>query len=289
MTTLRIGGAAECLAEVDTVARLRSVLRFVDRYDLPLFLLGQGSNVLIPDQGLPGVVVRLVGYFRRSRFAGDRVAAGGAVSLARLARQTAERGLRGLEALSGFPSTVGGAVFMNAGCYGTEIQDVLIRASVLDRRGNRRIVTPANLEAGYRRTVLSETGEIVVRASFQLQEGGPEEALARINELNRRRWRSLPSGVANAGSIFRNPPDDYAGRLIESVGLKGVARGGAAISDRHANVIVNQGGAKAEDVLALMGLARRRVRAEYGIDLVPEVVLAGPLQQRWAESSGGAG
>lgn len=281
LTTLRIGGPAECLVRVSTVAGLRAALAVVSEHGLPFFLLGQGSNVLIPDDGLAGVVVRLEGYFRRSRYAGARVSAGGAVPLARLAKETAKRGLAGLEALSGFPSTVGGAVFMNAGCYGTEIKDLLIRAAVVDRQGDRRLVTPDELEPGYRQTVLSRTGEIVVHASFQLVEGDPTKSLERINELNRRRWQSLPSGAPNAGSIFRNPPEDYAGRLIESVGLKGEVRGGAAISERHANVIVNRGGASADDVLALMLRARDRVAAEHGVELEPEVVLAGSLQQRW--------
>lgn len=289
LTTFRIGGSAECLARVSTVSGLRAVLAVVCEHELPFFLLGQGSNVLIPDEGLPGVVVRLEGYFRRSRYAGDRVSVGGAVSLARLARETAKRGLTGLEALSGFPSTVGGAVFMNAGCYGTEIKDLLIRASVVDRRGRRRLVTTGDLEPEYRKTILSETGEIVLRASFQLAEGDAEESLARIEELNRRRWASLPSGAPNAGSVFRNPAGDYAGRLIEAVGLKGAAQGGAAISERHANVMVNQGGASADDVLALMLRAHDEVAAEFGVDLQPELVLAGSLGERWQQGISGEG
>lgn len=289
LTTLRVGGPAECLARVSTVAGLRAVLAVVSEHELPFFLLGQGSNVLIPDDGLAGVVVRLEGYFRRSRYAGDRVSAGGAVSLARLAKETARRGLTGLEALSGFPSTVGGAVFMNAGCYGTEIKDLLIRAAVVDRRGNRRLVTAEELQPEYRTTVLSATGEIVLRASFQLAEGDAARSLARIDELNRRRWKSLPSGAPNAGSIFRNPPEDYAGRLIEAIGLKGTVAGGAAISDRHANVIVNQDQARADDVLSLMLMARRRVEAEFGVALQPEVVLAGSLRRRWEQRVADAG
>ncbi len=281
LTTLRVGGPAQCFAEVTTVAALRRLLAFATQEQIPFFLLGQGSNVLIPDEGLPGITARLGGYFRRIRFVGDRVAAGGAVSLAQLARKTAQRGLLGLEALSGFPSTVGGAVFMNAGCYGTEITDVLIRAAVVARDGRRRLVRPPELEPQYRRTVLQDTGEIVVRASFQLCEGESERALERIQELNRKRWDSLPSGAPNAGSVFRNPEGDYAGRLIEAVGLKGATRGAAQISERHANVIVNRGGASAGDVMELMELAAERVRKDHGVVLHPEVVLAGKLRERW--------
>jgi len=281
LTTLRIGGAAECYAEVATVAALRALLVIVSKHRVPFFLLGQGSNVLIPDSGLPGVVVRLSGYFRRTRIVGNRVAAGGAVSLARLARETAKRGLLGLEALSGFPSTVGGAVFMNAGCYGTEIKDVLIRATLVDRQGGRRIMAAKDLGAGYRSTVLGQTGEIVARASFQLSQGDAQAAADRIYELNLKRWEALPSGAPNAGSVFRNPAGDYAGRLIEAVGLKGSTCGGAAISERHANVIVNLGQARAVDVLSLMNRARRKVKGRFDLELQPELVLAGALRQAW--------
>jgi UDP-N-acetylmuramate dehydrogenase len=191
------------------------------------------------------------------------------------------------EALSGFPSTVGGAVYMNAGCYGTEIKDLLIRATLVDRQGRLHRIGVEDLGASYRRTRLQGRGDIVTRASFQLDPGPADEALARIQELNRRRWSSLPSGAPNAGSIFRNPPADHAGRLIESVGLKGRRRGGAEISPRHANVIVNIGNASADDVLGLMAEAREAVSAATGVVLEPEIELAGELSRRWAEITGG--
>jgi UDP-N-acetylmuramate dehydrogenase len=289
LTTFRIGGPADLLVEVPTLRGLRSLLAVVRDSGSRLWLLGLGSNVLIPDQGLPGLVIRLTGYFGRVRVRGSRVSAGAAVPLARLARRMAARGLVGLEPLSGFPSTVGGAVYMNAGCYGTEIKDLLIRATLVDRRGELRRIGVDELGASYRRTRLQESGEIVTLASFQLAAGDAGEALARIRELNRRRWASLPSGAPNAGSIFRNPPGDFAGRLIESVGLKGRRRGGAEISPRHANVIVNVDRASAADVLGLMAEARAAVREAHGVTLEPEIELAGDLQARWAEITERAG
>ncbi len=282
-TTFRIGGPARWLVEVSTLRGLRRLLPEIDRAGVPFWLLGLGSNLLVPDAGLDGVVVRLVGQFRRHRVHGECVSVGAAVPLAQLARRMSERGLRGLEALSGFPSTVGGAVFMNAGCYGTEIKDLLVRTTVVDRQGRLRRLGVDDLGAGYRSTVLGESGEIVARATFRLEPGDAAEALDRIQELNRKRWKSLPSGLPNAGSIFKNPPGDYAGRLIEAVGLKGRQVGGAEISTRHANVIVNRGGASAADVLMLMGQAHREVRAASGIRLEPEIVLAGELAARWTE------
>lgn len=284
-TTFRIGGPAEIFADVRTEAGLSALLSEIDLMDAPLFFLGIGSNVLIPDEGLPGVVATLGGDFGRVEIDGLEVRAGAAASLSKLARATASRGLIGLEALAGFPSSVGGAVRMNAGCYGTEICDVLLEVRVVDCEGESQILPVAELGAGYRSTRLQETGHIVTEARFRLRRGDAEIALARISELNRRRWQSLPSGTPHAGSVFRNPADDSAGRLIEACGLKGVGEGGARISTRHANVIVNEGGAHAADVLILMARSFEAVAERFGILLEPEVVLAGTLESRWREQT----
>jgi UDP-N-acetylmuramate dehydrogenase len=193
----------------------------------------------------------------------------------------------GLEALTGFPSTVGGGVYMNAGCYGTEIKDLLVAATVVDRAGAVRRLSTAELRAGYRSTALQDTGTVVTRAVLRLRRGDPAQALARIEELNAKRRASLPSGHPNAGSIFKNPPGDYAGRLIEACGLKGKTAGGAQVSPHHANVIVNLGAARADDVLALMAEARREVARRFGVALEPEVVLLGSLRRRWHELTAG--
>lgn len=285
-TTFRIGGPAQWLVEVPSQRALLAVVRLAATAGVPLHLLGLGSNVLLPDEGLPGIVCRLGGELKRVRVRGALVSAGAGLALPQLARRMAARGLLGLEALSGFPSTVGGAVCMNAGCYGTEIKDVLVAVSVVERDGTARRLPLAALEPAYRSTALQRTGALVTRAVFRLRPGHAAAALARIDELNAKRWASLPSGQPNAGSIFKNPPGDYAGRLIETCGLKGAREGGAEISLKHANVIVNTGGARAEDVLALMLRARDAVAARFGVELRPEVVLVGPLRARWERSAG---
>ena len=282
-TTFRIGGPAEVLAEVATETALSALLKVIAETGTPFVLLGMGSNVLAPDEGVPGVVARLVGEFQDLELEGTVVEAGGALPLARLARRMAKAGLSGLEELAGFPSTVGGAVWMNAGCYGVEIKDVLIGAAVVERSGEQRTITVADLGAGYRSTALQRTGTIVTRATFQLHPGDAGAALARIDELNRKRWRSLPSGRPHAGSIFKNPDGDFAGRLIEACGLKGAREGGAEISERHANVIVNRESATAADVLALMRRARRAVSDRFGVELEPEIILLGSLARRWTD------
>ena len=283
-TTFRIGGPAELLVTANSERALRRLLAVLA--GAPFQLLGLGSNVLIPDEGLPGVVLRLAGAFRQVRLDGTSVEAGGAVARGKLARLTAEASLGGLEALSGFPSTIGGAVYMNAGSYGTEIRDVLEWATVVETDGRRRRLTVAELQPAYRRTALQGTGAIVTRARFRLEAGDREASLARIEELNRRRWASLPAGEPHAGSVFRNPEGDHAGRLIEACGLKGRRAGGARISPKHANVIVNERKARAADVLDLMLLARREVEERFGVELEPELILTGSLGERWRRTAG---
>jgi UDP-N-acetylmuramate dehydrogenase len=280
-TTFRIGGPAHWLIDVASSRALAGLLRLAARTSVPVHPLGLGSNVLFPDEGLAAAVVRLTGEFKKVRWRGRWVSAGAGLALPLLARRTAQRDLLGLEALSGFPSTVGGAVYMNAGCYGTEIRDVLVAAVVLDGDGRRRRWRTAELEPGYRSTRLQRDGGFVTRALFRLTGGDGRDALARIDEWNAKRWASLPSGVPNAGSIFKNPAGDHAGRLIEQCGLKGHRVGGAQISPKHANVIVNVGGARATEVLDLMLEARRRVLDASGVGLVPEIVLTGSLRERW--------
>jgi UDP-N-acetylmuramate dehydrogenase len=281
-TTLRIGGPAELLASAASERAVAAVLSAAGAAGVPCLTVGLGSNLLVPDEGLPGVVLRLTGDLRRIRIRGRRLSAGAGAPLAQAARRAARAGLSGLEALSGFPSTVGGGVYMNAGAYGTEIRDVLVSARVVERDGSRRRLATAELEPAYRRTNLRDSGAVVVRALFELEPGDPHRLLARIDELNARRWQALPSGVANAGSIFRNPPGDHAGRLIEACGLKGRSQGGAEISPRHANVIVNRGGARALDVLELMRAAHDAVAERFGVELEPEIVLVGALRALWA-------
>ena len=281
LTTFRIGGVAELLVGVRSEPALAVLCRLVSSRSVPLWLLGMGSNVLVPDAGLPGVTIRLAGELGRIRRRGELVSAGAAVPLARLARRLTAAGLIGLEDLAGFPSTVGGAVVMNAGCYGTEIAQRLVSVRVVDRAGRRQRLTVGELGAGYRTTRLQGSGQIVTRALLRLRRGDGAAALARIEELNRRRWQSLPAGVPNAGSVFRNPPGDYAGRLIDLCGLKGLRRGDAEISTRHANVVVNLGAARAADVLALMLEAYRQVMDRFDVRLEPELVLLGALGAEW--------
>ena len=283
-TTMRVGGAAELFVEVQHRVALSTLLVELGQEGVAVKILGLGSNILFPDDGIGAAVVRFEGEFKQYKVTGDRVRVGAAMPLAQLARKMAAQGLVGLEALSGFPSTVGGAVIMNAGCYGTEIKDVLETAEILTKEGRRKVLKVADLVPGYRSTNLQQSDSIVTAATFQLNKGDAQTALARIEELNSRRRDSLPSGLPNSGSIFKNPADDFAGRLLEQCGLKGAECGEAQVSPKHANVIVNRGGAKAAEVLELMIRMHRAVQEKFDLALEPELVLVGDLRESWEEA-----
>lgn len=273
-TTLQIGGPARWYCRVRTAEGLARVLRSASESGEPLALLGMGSNVLAADEGFPGWVVRLEGDFLGVRIDGDRLIAGGGAGLGGVCAASARAGLSGLEPISGIPSSMGGAVRINAGAYGSEIFDVLETVRLVSRRGDQRLAPAAEIPHGYRWTKLCETGEIVAEATLRLRPAPREEIEQRTRLVTEKRRGALP-GEPNAGSIFKNPPGDYAGRLVEACGLKGERRGNAAISTRHANVIVNPGGARAADVLALMRLMRDSVAERFGVTLSPEVEFLG--------------
>jgi UDP-N-acetylenolpyruvoylglucosamine reductase len=273
-TTLRIGGPARRYCRVRTEEGLSRVLEAARAAGEPLALLGMGSNVLAADEGFPGCVVRLEGEFLELAVEGDRLVAGGGAALGGACAAAARAGLSGLEAISGIPSSIGGAVRINAGAYGGEIFDVLETVRLVGRDGGRRVAAAGEIPHGYRWTKLCETGEIVAQATLRLRPASTDEIREKTRVVSDRRRGALPS-EPNAGSIFKNPAGDYAGRLIEACGLKGERRGDAAISTRHANVIVNVGAARAADVLTLMRLMRDSVREKFAVTLNPEVEFLG--------------
>jgi UDP-N-acetylenolpyruvoylglucosamine reductase len=274
LTTWRIGGPATYLCRVKTEAGLSRVLAAANADGLPLALLGMGSNILVSDEGFPGYVVRLEGDFLRVTIDGERVSAGGGAALGGVCAAAARAELSGIEAISGIPSSIGGAVRINAGAYGGEIFDVLETVRLVSRSGERRAVDASQIRHAYRNTELVESRDIVSEAVLKLTRAPKEQIEAKTRSVAEKRRGVLPS-EPNAGSVFKNPKDDYAGRLIEACGLKGRTSGGALISPRHANVIVNTGGARARDVLELMRAMRDAVAEKFSVTLVPEVELLG--------------
>jgi len=269
-TTLRIGGPAALFAEVEDVSALAALLRWAADSGRPVLPLGKGSNILVPDEGFPGVAFVLAGDFRGVDVRGTEVVAGAGASLMSLAVTAQRAGLAGLENLSGIPSSVGGAVRINAGAYGSEIFDVLSSVELVSRAGERREVPASGIAHAYRWSALMESRDLVASAALRLAEADPEAIRARMAEVTAMRKAALPA-QPNAGSIFRNPPGDFAGRLLEACGMKGRRIGGAEVSRLHANVIVNAGAATARDVRALMGEMRAAVEARFAITLVPEI------------------
>jgi len=273
-TTWRIGGPARWFCFVRNEAGLSKVLRRAAGDSAPLALLGMGSNVLAADEGFPGYVIRLDGEFLAVRIEGEVVEAGGGAALGGVCAAAARAGLSGLEAISGIPSSIGGAVRINAGAYGGELFDVLESARLVARNGDARTAAASEIPHGYRWTKLCDTGEIVASARMRLTPAPRDAIAAKTRTVADKRRGALPS-EPNAGSVFKNPPGEFAGRLIEACGLKGARSGGAEISPRHANVIVNTGGATAADVLTLMERMRDEVSARFAITLSPEVEMLG--------------
>lgn len=277
-TTLRIGGPARWLVEARSLAALSAFRRWAKETGTPVLPLGKGSNLLVPDAGFDGAVLVLSGELVAYRFAGTRLEAAAGASLMGLAAAARNEGLSGLEGLSGIPSTLGGAVRINAGAYGRELFDLLVDVTLVAPDGSVRVVPAAAIRHGYRWTELADGDDLIAGASLALS-GAPREAIeARMREVTGKRKEALPL-EPNAGSIFRNPPGDFAGRLLEACGLKGQREGGAEVSERHANVIVNRGGATERDVRRLMSRMRAAVADRFGVELSPEIVLVGgPLR-----------
>ena len=271
-TSFRIGGPAEVMAFPRTQEELTALLRAARELDVRLRLLGAGTNVLAPDEGLRGLVIVtrdcLVGLERRGEV---QIAAMSGVSMAKLAFFAMEAGLTGLEFAHGIPGTVGGGVYMNAGAYGGEICQICESVEVMDLDGNLSRLSNAEMAFSYRHSALENRTGIVVSADFALKKGNPEEIWTKMKDLIARRTASQPLDVPSAGSAFKRPTGGYAAALIEEAGLKGYQVGGAAISVKHAGFAVNLGSATAADVKALLSQVSDQVYRKSGIRLEPEV------------------
>ena len=271
-TSFRIGGGAEVMAFPKNKEELAKILKSSALLDCKCAILGAGTNVLAPDEGIPGMVICLKDCLDGMEQLDEthiRIMAG--VTMSRAAVFAANLGLSGLEFAHGIPGTVGGGVYMNAGAYGGEICQVCTRVEAMDRTGNIRILSGEEMEFSYRHSILEDSGDIVVSADFCLIPGNTEEIKAKMKELIGKRSASQPLDLPSAGSAFKRPVGGYAAALIEQAGLKGFQVGGAAISAKHAGFAVNLGGATAEDVKSLLNQVSDKVFEQSGIRLEPEV------------------
>jgi UDP-N-acetylmuramate dehydrogenase len=272
-TSFKVGGPAALFAEPRTVEELRAVLSLSREQRVPSFLLGGGTNLLVSDKGFPGVVIRLAGEFTTFYYQGLTVVCGAGVQLSALAMDACRKGFSNLEFAVGIPGTLGGALVMNAGAHGGETGRTVLEAHVLDRELQLQTLTGGQLSFVYRQGILPP-GAIVCRVIIGLAIGRREEIQERCRRNFRFRRERQPR-QPNAGSVFKNPPGQAAGRLLEEAGLKGLREGGAMISPLHANFIVNCGNATSADILALIERARGAVREKYGVDLELEIGLLG--------------
>ena len=272
-TSLGIGGPAEAMVFPSRKEEVIDLIKRVEGEGIAYVPLGCGSNLLVRDGGLRGIVINLTRFSDCRDLDGDRIWAEGGMSYPRLSTRAQERGLSGLEFAIGIPGTVGGAVVMNAGIPDAETKDQLEEVTLVGEGGKVVTLPREAIAFGYRTAKLPRG--VVIAASFRLRRSTPEEVGERVRRLLARRRETQPLSFPNVGSIFRNPPGRHAGRLIEEAGLKGATRGGAQISERHANFIINRGGASAADVLALIELARRAVFEKFGVSLETEVRVEG--------------
>lgn len=283
-TSFRVGGPAKVYVVPEDIEELQKLIRFLHEEKLPYDIIGNGTNLLVSDAGVDHVVVEIGRALEGIELlpevnASDektyyiRVLAG--TLLSKAAQFAATQELSGMEALRGIPGTLGGAVTMNAGAYGTEMKDVLYSVDVLTPEGELRTLTPAELALGYRHSVIPERGYVVVAATLALRKGDPAEIKARMADFQNRRKEKQPLDKASAGSTFKRPEGYFAGKLIEDTGLRGFRHGGAQVSEKHCGFVINDGTARAADIYWLIGEVRKRVLLEQHVELTPEVKLWG--------------
>ncbi len=270
-TTFKIGGRADLWVEPKTVSQVAGICRLCKKLNIRLTVIGKGSNLLIADSGINGVVLSLKSLDDIQR-EGDTITCGAGVSLMSLCNFALEKGLSGLEFAYGIPASVGGAVYMNAGAYGGEISSCILSADIINENGETEVIDAADMQFGYRQSVFKKNGSVIVAAKFKLVPGVPSEIKAKMDDFMVRRRDKQPLEYPSAGSTFKRPEGHFAGALIEGAGLKGFSVGTAQVSRKHAGFLINTGNATAENVCELIKSVQRTVLAVYGVELQPEVI-----------------
>ena len=273
-TTFKIGGNADLLVKAKSVCELKHIISLATEFDIPYFILGKGSNILVSDKGIEGLVISLDGINEVS-ISSDTIVCGAGVSLRTLCLAAQKASLSGLEFAYGIPGTVGGALYMNAGAYGGEMSQVVISATALDHKGNEIKFSLADMHLGYRTSVFKNTNLIITSVTMKLSYGNQAEIKAAMDDFFSRRRDKQPLEFPIAGSTFKRPEGYFAGALIEQNNLKGVSVGGAQVSEKHAGFVINTGNATCNDVLDLIKKINDTVKKSDGVDLEPEVIFVG--------------
>lgn len=276
-TTFRIGGPADCFLQPENTEQLIRVQRYLRMVGVPFFVLGNGSNLLVSDEGYHGVILQIGSRMSRITAEDCRITAQAGATLAQVARAAMENGLTGLEFASGIPGTVGGGMVMNAGAYGGELSGVTERVTVVNRDSEIMELDNETMEFGYRTSVIRANNLTVTEAVFRLERGDREQILGKMEELAARRREKQPLEFPSAGSTFKRPTGYFAGKLIMEAGLRGYQSGGARISDKHCGFVINMGGATAQDVKAVIRKAQTDVKEKFNVNLETEVQFLGPF------------
>ena len=274
-TSFKIGGPADILVQPQDADVLAQALAAARDCGVPVTILGNGSNVLVRDKGIRGLVIKIGNALKTFRQDGERLYFGAGYSLALASRKAWECGLSGMEFAVGIPGSIGGAVYMNAGAYNGEMKCVVKNVRVMDMTGKAMELTAEDLQFGYRKTSLQQSGYIITEVCLKMQPGDKDAIKAMMDDFSSRRISKQPLELPSAGSMFKRPPGYFAGTLIEQAGLKGYTVGGAQVSEKHAGFVVNRGSATAADVLQLIADVRRIVMEKAGVELHPEVLVIG--------------
>lgn len=270
-TTFRIGGPAEYLILPQTTEEIADVIKLCRQEEIPWYIVGNGSNLLVADEGVRGVVIQLLRNFNQIQVEGCQIRMQAGAQNAAVAKRALDASLTGFEFAAGIPGTIGGAVVMNAGAYGGEMKDILKEVTVLDPNGMIRTISAEELELGYRTSIIARKGYVVLEAVIVLKTGAPKEIKAAMDELKEKRVTKQPLEYPSAGSTFKRPEGYFAGKLIMDAGLRGFSVGGAQISEKHCGFVINKGNATAKDVTELMDETKKIVMEKFGVALEPEV------------------
>ena len=277
-TTFKIGGAADVLIFPATIAEVAAVIKLAKEFNLPCTILGNGSNVLILDKGIRGVVVKFSDkFFSKIRVDGTKIFAGAGALLKDVANFAAENSLSGLEFAVGIPGSIGGAVYMNAGAYVGEMKNIVAKVTAISPDGKILSFNADELNLSYRHSIFQENDCAICEVELNLAHGNIDEIKSQMADFTLKREAKQPLEMPSAGSTFKRPKGHFAGTLIDKTGLKGLKVGGAMVSEKHAGFVVNAGGATAEDVLNLIEEVRRRVKEVHGVTLTPEVKILGDV------------
>ena len=274
-TSFHIGGPADILVIPSSVQGLLQVLELARTWQVPVTVIGNGTNLLVRDKGIRGLVIKLGNAIKEWQVESSRITFSSGLSLAMAAHVALDAGLTGMEFAAGIPGSVGGAIYMNAGAYGGEMKNIVTEVTVLDRQGQTRIIPAGEMCFGYRSSAIQGTENLILAATVQLQPGDPEKIAAKMADLAARRRDKQPLELPSAGSTFKRPAGNFAGTLIDKAGLKGFSVGDAQVSVKHAGFIVNTGHASCADVLQLITAVQEKVFASAGIHLEPEVLIIG--------------